>query len=268
MSDINSSIRRPYFKKNDYSRVIDSNFNEFDRARNANDEIEELLKDYRDLFTQIPPEIHFEIARLSGQLLGIDIEAEDFEEINRLNAIIDELEAQLEQQDFIDAPEHPHFRNGTFVNGGLIYYYMQRGYARPIQGISLFKLLFNIVYKIEYTDKNIKDKVSFPLPETILRLPKAKLITLEVGKETSITDISAIKIESFFLNTYETINSEFSTANQTSYRERNITAPVFSQIKENTLIELEGEYNNPNKLASKENFDEIVKFYKTGSIPL
>jgi hypothetical protein len=260
MSGINSSIRRPYFKKNDYSRVIDSNFNEFTRVRNTNNEIEELIREYRELFTQIPPEMHFEIARLSGRLLGIDIEAEDFEKINELNTEIDELEAQLEQQDFIDAPEHPHFRNGTFVKSGLIYYYMQRGHRRAIQDYVLFELLFHIVNKNRFFQGKVPD---VPL-ETINLIPLAIPITIEVGKETTLLDIRLQKVGSF--PTFESTGSEFSTANQNSYREREVITPIFSQIKENTLIDLEEEYNKPEKTASKEIFDEIVKFYKTGSI--
>jgi len=261
MSGINSSILRPYFKKNDYSRVIDSNFNEFTRVRNINDEIEELIREYRELFTQIPPEMHFEIARLSGRLLGIDIEAEDFKKINELNAKIDELETQLDQQDLIDAPEHPHFRNGTFINGGLVFYYMQRGYKRAIQNLSLFKILFNMVYKIEYTDQNIKDKVPFPLTETLLKIPTAIPITSEVGKETFNLSIDIPTIGSFV---FSITDSEVFPVNNNLYRNQKLQTPSISQIKEDAYIELEKGYEN--KETSKEIFNEMTKFYKEGSI--
>lgn len=211
MSTIDTSIQRPYFRKQEYPRVVNTGFNELTKTV-SDTQVEELLNEYRRIADSLPPEIHAEIAQNSGAALGIDIDEENFDEINRLNNLLDELESQDFQEQTIDSREHPYFRNGTFIKGKKIklpsgqifseselklekeftYYFMQQGYKREIIDNTKDKSFFKFLYTIKTKRRDWNNAVPACTLDTLEKIPTAAPITYEIGKETILTDIKVL----------------------------------------------------------------------------
>jgi hypothetical protein len=216
MSTIDTSIRRPYFRKQEYPRVVDTGFNELTKTV-SDTQVEDLINEYRKIANSLPPEIHADIARNSGAALGIDVDEENFDEINRLNDLLDQLESEEFQEQTVNLREHPHFRNGTFIKGfelkppsGPIvsenelklekehtFYFMQQGYKRRIERIEIGNEGINSFFKILYRLKNKRsdwnDAVPFCRSEVLGKIPTAAPITyFGFGSETILTDINVL----------------------------------------------------------------------------
>jgi hypothetical protein len=215
MSTIDTSIRRPYFRKQEYPRVVDTGFNELTKTV-SDTQVEDLINEYRKIANSLPPEIHGDIARNSGAALGIDVDEENFDEINRLNDLLDQLESEEFQEQTIGLREHPHFRNGTFIKGfkvkrpsGTIvseddlklekdhtFYFMQKGHKREIEKIKInndegVNGFFKFLYILRNKRRDWNDAVPFCRSEVLEKIPTAVDITYSTfGKETILTDIN------------------------------------------------------------------------------
>jgi hypothetical protein len=264
MSTIDTSIQRPYFRKQEYPRVVDTGFNELTRTI-SDTQVEDLINEYRKIANSLPPEIHADIARNSGAALGIDIDEEDFDEINRLNNLLDELEGQDIQEQTIDSREHPHYRNGSFIKGwtyrpstnadfdnlseeeldkNVAYYYMQQGYKRQI----IDKTLFEILYTLRTKNNNYKS-IPFCEPETLAKIQIAKPITYEIGKETSITDITELPPQYLDASSTSAVIQRYKTSGN--------TVPETTAIIQQTYIDLDKFYKNENDSEKQETLNRI-----------
>lgn len=213
MSILNTTIQRPYFGGNKYPRVINTNFRELTKSSSTSD-IEKIIKEYKRLKYNLPADIHNLIYLNSSRALGKDPEEENFEKIDKLNHILDNIEAESTQQITAESREHPHFRNGTFITGYtyyaynafdedraedypvvdeyLAYYFMQKGHKRQIESYELFKILYTLVNKREAFSKkyNVLDLVPKIQPEELLNIPLAAPINSDtLGSETKFTNI-------------------------------------------------------------------------------
>lgn len=255
MSTIDTSIQRPYFRKQEYPRVIDTGFNELTKTV-SDTQVENLINEYRKLADSLPPEIHADIARNSGAALGVDIDEENFDEINRLNNLLDELESQDIQENTIDSREHPHYRNGSFIKGwtyrpsadvnfdtlseedldkNVAYYYMQQGYKRQI----IDKILFEILYTLRTKNNNYKS-IPFCEPNTLEKIPIAKPIGYDVGSETALTNITELPPRYFDASSKSTVIQKYKTNGN--------AIPETLAAVQQTYIDLEKIYeNNPEK---------------------
>lgn len=208
MARIDTSIKRPYFGRQNYGRVVDNDFNQLVQTPDSSTKkIQDLIKEYNRLYDSLPADVHGYIARNCAKALGTNIEQENIDRINALNHILDDLENQLNQDDTIDLQEHPNFPNGTFIQGDIIvkesggklknkrgYWYMQRGHRRPIgqnaDDVDLFKFLFNVRAKRNPSDPNIEQEVPLLDKNSIVGIPLAKpILRDEFGAETKFTNI-------------------------------------------------------------------------------
>jgi hypothetical protein len=255
MSTIDTSIQRPYFRKQEYPRVVDTGFNELTKTV-SDTQVADLINEYRKIANSLPPEIHANIARNSGAALGIDVDEEDFDEINRLNNLLDELEGQDFQEQTIDSREHPHYRNGSFIKGwtyrpsnnvnfdtlseedldtNVAYYYMQQGYKRQI----IDKTLFEILYTLKTKNNNYKS-IPFCEPQTLEKIPIAKPIGYDIGSETVLTKITELPPQYFDASSTSAVIQRYKTSGN--------TVPETTAIIQQTYIDLEKTYeDNPEK---------------------
>jgi len=267
MSTIDTSIRRPYFRKQEYPRVVDTGFNELTKTV-SDTQVEDLINEYRKIANSLPPEIHTDIARNSGAALGIDIDEEDFDEINRLNNLLDELESQDFQEQTINSREHPHFRNGTFIKGKKVklpsgqvfsenelelekdftYYFMQQGYKREIRDNTEDKPLFKFLYTIKNKRRDWNNAVPACTIDTLEKIPTAAPITNEIGKETSLTNIRDLPPQYLDASNRSAVLQRYKTSGN--------AVPETLAVVQQTYIDLDTSYkDNPEK---QEIFSRIV----------
>ena len=195
------NIKRPYFNSNEYGKVIDNSFREFNFPRTGS------ISDFTNKFLQelpnMPPEALDFFIRETFPFLNTD-EPIDFE-IRRLNEIIT---GSLEEREIPQIKEHPIIPNGSFfrdkdpVKGGkndrvrlagVKFWYMQDGVLRYLQP-GVFKDLFkSITGKNPYDTKGTPEiwkYTSEVRPNFLNSLPQGKDITAEsLGEETPETDI-------------------------------------------------------------------------------
>jgi hypothetical protein len=205
MARIDTSIKRPYFGRQNYGRVIDKDFNQLSQTQDSSTKkIQDLVKEYNRLYDSLPADIHKYIAKTCAKALGFNPDQANIDKINELNHILDDLENQLSQDDLIDVQQHPNFANGSFIRGKIItstgaksktgYWFMQRGHRRPIgklaDDVDLFKFLFNVIAKKNPSDPNIDSQVPLLTQDTLVGIPLAKpIIRDEFGAETKFTNI-------------------------------------------------------------------------------
>ena len=234
MSVLNTSIRRPYFPKDKYPRVIDYNFKELVKS-SSNNNVEDLIKEYKRLKNEFPPEIHNLIYTNSLLAKGIDPYEIGFEEIDKLNHDVDELEYQNDQRFQVEVKEHPHFRNGSFIRGPIYtnisvisdeydkdtkvetqtaYFFMQQGHKREIENFELFKTIFAAVSKKDAISKNIKN-IPFLLSGQLAKIPVAAPITYDtIGQETKLTNILELPVGYLDRSNYAQVIARYENVTQ------------------------------------------------------
>ena len=268
MSTIDTSIRRPYFRKQEYPRVVDTGFNELTKTV-SDTQVEDLINEYRKIANSLPPEIHADIVRDSGAALGIDVDEENFDEINRLNNLLDELESEEIQENIIDSREHPHFRNGTFIKGfkvkipsGTIvsendlkletehtFYFMQQGHKREIEKISInnegISGFFKFLYRLRNKRRDWNDAVPFCRSEVLEKIPTAAPITYYgFGSETLLTDINVLPSDYIDFSNRSAVFQK--------YKDNKNAVPETLAIIQQTYVDLENEYKNDPKKQEKQ----------------
>jgi hypothetical protein len=214
MSVLNSSIRRPYFPKDKYPRVIDYNFKELVKS-SSTDNVEDLIREFKRLKNELPLEILNLIYINGSTAKGIDPLEPKFEEIDKLNHDLDEIEAENDEQFLSEVKEHPHFRNGTFIRGLIYtlnirttysddyneegntdfeteyaYFYMQQGRKREIEDFALFRALYQSRNKEDPFDKNVRQKIPDLFSGQLSKIPSGAPIKYATfGAETKLTNI-------------------------------------------------------------------------------
>ena len=217
MSVLNTSLKRPYFPKDKYSRVIDYNFKELVKS-SSTDNVEDLIKEYKRLKNELPLEIQNLIYINSLLARGINPLEFNFEEIDRLNHELDEIESENDEQFFSEVKEHPHFRNGTFIKGNvytfgintsylyfggesetvntnfqteLVYFYMQKGIKREIEDFALFRALYQSRNKEDPYNTEVIKKIPYLSPGQLAKIPSGAPIRYATfGAETKLTNIN------------------------------------------------------------------------------
>jgi hypothetical protein len=253
MSIFDTSIKRPYIGGREYLRVIDSNFRELTKT-SSTDNVEDLIKEYKRLKDSFPPEIHNLIYTNSLRVQGIDPSAEDFAEIDRLNHVLDGIESQENQQFTIDAREHPHFRNGSFIRGTIYevifndednepegyetrvaYYFMQKGHKRQIENYNLFKILYANVSKKD-PDKDERKKIPFLTAKQLTDIPiAAPILTETIGSETKFTNIFELPEGYYDAADISQIIKRYGNLKEIVPEEQNIKQKVFKFVKQQLI---------------------------------
>lgn len=279
MARIDTSIKRPYFGRQNYGRVVDNNFNQLVQTSDSSTKkIQDLIKEYNRLYDSLPPDIHEYIARTCAKALGTNIEQENIDKINELNHILDDLENQLNQDDTIDLQEHPNFPNGSFIQGDIIvkekgklnnkrgYWFMQRGHRRPIgqnaDDVDLFKFLFNIRAKKNPSNPNINQEVPLLDKNSIVGIPLAKpILRDEFGAETKFTNIFELP-EGYIDagNYFAEFNNQFNQNKQGNTSPENI-AKANSYIELINALEIQLE-NNPNDGFLTQRIENLKAIFK------
>jgi hypothetical protein len=252
MSVLNTSIRRPYFSKDKYPRVIDYNFKELVKS-SSNNNVEDLIKEYKRLKNEFPPEIHNFIYINSLLAKGIDPYEIYFEKIDKLNNDVDELEYQNNQRFQIETTEHPHFRNGSFIRGPIYtnvsvtsdeydnsdirfktqtaYFFMQQGRKREIENFELFKTIFTSISKKEAVSKNIKN-IPFLLSGQLAKIPIASPITYDtIGRETKLTNILEFPVGYLDRSDYAQVIARYKNINQSIPEESSIKLRIINELQ-------------------------------------
>jgi len=151
----NISIRKNIYSSNKYREVIDTNFSELFSARQTFT-IEDFFDLYNELFLDIPETGEFSHAALvqkSNQLITPGKDAKD-NEIENLQAIIDDLQKQLlsaSEPTVENDPvkEHPRFKNGTLI----------RRFDSSISGGQIFLMDQSYKRVFDFNDPEMRDSV-------------------------------------------------------------------------------------------------------------
>jgi hypothetical protein len=255
MSVLNTSIRRPYFPKDKYPRVIDYNFKELVKS-SSNNNVEDLIKEYKRLKNEFPPEIHNLIYTNSLLAKGIDPYEIGFEEIDKLNHNVDELEYQNDQRFQVEVKEHPHFRNGSFIKGPiyvspysvyvddfnetelnfetqLVYFYMQQGCKREIENFNLFRALYQSRNKQDPYDKNVNKTIPLLTSGQLAKIPPAAPIRYSTfGYETKLTNILELPVGYLDRSDYSQVIARYKNVTQALPEESSIKLKVVKGLQD------------------------------------
>jgi hypothetical protein len=195
MDNQNINIRRPYFKKDKYGRIIDNNFQQLGDVF-VTSSIGDFYSNYLSLLLSMTPEQHALFYSGSLPYSGSDKTNLSANEVERLKALVSESRENKILRNDNTQQEHPIVPNGSFyrTGGSLIdgdrvrlangvFYYIQDGKARRCETPNVFLSLFQSVTNLNPYKKDVlKDNV--PYTNIYDFLPQGKIITLaDLGAE-------------------------------------------------------------------------------------
>jgi hypothetical protein len=194
MDNQNINIRRPYFKKDKYGRIIDNSFQQLGDVF-VTSSIGDFYSNYLSLLLSMTPEQHALFYSGSLPYSGSDKTNLSANEVERLKALVSESRENKILRNDNTQQEHPIVPNGSFYRRGGqvidkdkvslkngIFFYVQDGKARLCETPNVFLSLFQSITNLNPYDKEvIKDNV--PVIGTS-GLPEGKIITLaDLGEE-------------------------------------------------------------------------------------
>lgn len=163
-------LDREIYSRKGFNKTVGIEFEEFTKKEDTFSP-EQFFQLYNSLFFDIPKfgqNSHIALVRRSKEYVGnFNVNDPKDSTINSLNDKILELEQQLLLANQAD-PEHPFFRNGTMITTDAStytkFYYMDKGFKRPIANQQLLEDLVIILYK---TNTPVGDNLLPVVSETI-----------------------------------------------------------------------------------------------------
>jgi hypothetical protein len=194
MSNQNINIRRPYFKKDKYGRIIDNSFQQPGDVF-VTSSIGDFYSNYLSLLLSMTPEQHALFYNGSLPYSKFDTTNLSSSEIERLKALISESRENKVLKNNNTPQENPIVPNGSFYRrgealinndkvslAGGIFFYIQDGKARRCETPNVFLNLFTSITNLNpYKKEVLKDNVPYIGAGG---LPDGKIITLaDLGAE-------------------------------------------------------------------------------------
>jgi hypothetical protein len=194
MSNQNINIRRPYFKKDKYGRIIDNSFQQPGDVF-VTSSIGDFYSNYLSLLLSMTPEQHALFYNGSLPYSKFDTTNLSSSEIERLKALISESRENKVLKNNNTPQENPIVPNGSFYRrgealinkdkvslAGGIFFYIQDGKARLCENPNVFLNLFTSITNLNpYKKEVLKDNVPVIGAGG---LPEGKIITLaDLGAE-------------------------------------------------------------------------------------
>jgi hypothetical protein len=194
MDDQNINIRRPYFKKDKYGRIIDNNFQQLGDVF-VTSSIGDFYSNYLSLLLSMTPEQHALFYSGSLPYSKFDTTNLSSSEVERLRALVSESRENKVLRNDNTSQEHPIIPNGSFYRQGEqvifgneiklangVFFYIQDGKARRCETPNVFLSLFQSVTNLNpYKKEVLEDNVPYI---GVGGLPEGKIITLaDLGSE-------------------------------------------------------------------------------------
>jgi hypothetical protein len=215
MSDQNINIRRPYFKKDKYGRIIDNSFQQPGDVF-VTSSVSDFYSNYLSLLLSMTPEQHALFYSGSLPYSGSDTTNPSSNEVERLRALVSESLENKELRNNNTPQENPVVPNGSFYRrGGAlidgdkvrlkngIFYYIQDGKVRQFDSPGTFLSLFRSITSLNpYKKEVLKDNVPYIENANFINsFPQGKIITKDdLGAENyeDESDSTPVDIPGFF----------------------------------------------------------------------